>query len=146
MMIRLMKTEDYDGVLALWHACTGMGLNNLDDSRQGIERFLKRNPETCFVSEDAGRINGVILAGSDGRRGYIYHTAVHPDCRHRGIASALADTVIEALRNLGIHKTALVVFERNEAGNAFWEKKGFHRRTDLVYRDFIIYEMVRYDT
>lgn len=63
MMIRLMKTEDYDGVLALWHACTGMGLNNLDDSREGIERFLKRNPGTCFVSENDGRINGVILAG-----------------------------------------------------------------------------------
>ena len=146
MTIRNMGGQDYEQVYDLWLSCAGMGLNDLDDSREGIERFLRRNPGTCFVAETEEGIVGAILAGNDGRRGYIYHTAVHPDCRHRGIASALADTVIEALRNLGIHKTALVVFERNEAGNAFWKKKGFHRRTDLVYRDFIIDEMVRYDT
>ena len=59
MEIRIMKIEDYDAVYALWLSCRGMGLNDLDDSREGIERFLKRNPDTCFVAEINGCIAGV---------------------------------------------------------------------------------------
>lgn len=77
MDIRQMTLDDYTAVYTLWHTCKGMGLNNLDDSQYGIARFLRRNPDTCFVAEESGQIVGVILAGNDGRRGYIYHTAVH---------------------------------------------------------------------
>lgn len=77
-MIRIMTPDDYDAVHACWMACTGMGLNTIDDSREGITRYLKRNPNTCFVSEHDRTITGAILAGHDGRRGYIYHTAVNP--------------------------------------------------------------------
>lgn len=119
MNIRKLTIADYDAVYALWLSCKGMGLNNLDDSRQGIERFLKRNPDTCFVAEDNGNTVGVIIAGNDGRRGYIYHTAVDPEYRRKGIAKALVNSALKALRDLGINKTALVVFERNADGNAF---------------------------
>lgn len=61
--IRKMLIEDYEEVYKLWFSCTGMGLNNLDDSKEGIEKFLKRNPDTCFVAEDS-EIIGVILAGN----------------------------------------------------------------------------------
>ena len=81
MEIRTMTINDYEAVYALWMSCTGMGLNNLDDSEEGIGRFLQRNPDTCFVAADADRIVGVIIAGNDGRRGYIYHTAVNPEYR-----------------------------------------------------------------
>ncbi len=146
MNIRAMTIADYDAVYALWLSCTGMGLNNLDDSREGIERFLKRNPDTCFAAESDGRIVGVIIVGNDGRRGYIYHTAVHPECRKQGIGAALVEKAMTALKENGIHKAALVVFERNENGNAFWEKLGFTTREDLVYRNRTINEMVRIDT
>ena len=145
MNIRPMTIADYDAVYALWMSCTGMGLNNLDDSREGIERFLARNPDTCFVAEEDGII-GVILTGSDGRRGYIYHTAVHPAHRKRGIGSALVQRTLDALKAIGIHKAALVVFARNADGNAFWEKLGFTVRDDLTYRNLTLTEMVRIDT
>ena len=146
MEIRNMLPEDYDEVYALWMSCAGMGLNDLDDSREGIHRFLRRNPDTCFVAAEGGRIVGAIIVGSDGRRGYIYHTAVRPDCRRRGIAAALVDTALEALKGIGINKTALVVFGRNQIGNAFWEKIGFSSREDLIYRNKSLREMVRIDT
>ncbi len=145
MIIRKMKIEDYEEVYTLWLACHGMGLNDLDDSREGIEKFLLRNPDTCFVAE-TDRIVGVILAGNDGRRGYIYYTAVHPDFRRKGMAGTLVETVMDALKDHGIHKAALVVFAANEEGNAFWEKQGFTVRTDLIYRNRALAEMVRYDT
>lgn len=146
MTIRTMKSSDYEQVYALWLSCAGMGLNNLDDSREGIEQFLSRNPETCFVAEIEQAVVGVILVGNDGRRGYIYHTAVHLDYRHRGIATRLVDEAVGALKALGIHKVALVAFSKNAYGNAFWEKCGFTSREDLTYRDKALTEMIRIDT
>ena len=146
MEIRKMKIEDYEAVYQLWLSCKGMGLNTVDDSLDGIEKFLNRNPDTCFVAEMDGKIVGVIMAGSDGRRGYIYHTAVSPDQRRQGIASKLVDAAMTALENIGITKVALVVFDRNSDGNAFWEKSGFTVREDLVYRNKTIAEMTSIDT
>lgn len=146
MQIRLMRLEDYSRVYQLWLSCKGMGLNDLDDSPEGIERYLRRNPETCFVAQEDGRIVGVILSGHDGRRGFIHHTAVHPDHRGKGIGTALVEEAMAALDRCGIHKAALVVFARNQAGNDFWERRGFTSREDLVYRNRAIRELKRIDT
>ena len=86
------------------------------------------------------------MAGNDGRRGYIYHTAVHPDYRKRGVGSRLVGAALNVLKKLGIHKVALVVFEKNKDGNAFWEKQGFTMRDDLVYRNKALSNLQRTDT
>ena len=141
-----MNISDYEQVYQLWMSCSGMGLNNLDDSKEGIERFLNRNPETCFVAETEQKIIGVIIVGNDGRRGYIYHTAVDPDYRNQGIATKLVNEAMKTLKSLGINKAALVVFTKNSDGNAFWEKIGFTSREDLVYRNKAITEIIKIDT
>lgn len=141
-----MTIDDYDSVHRLWLSCTGMGLNDLDDSKKGIAAFLDRNPATCFVCIDEGAVVGAIIAGHDGRRGYIYHTAVSPEHRRRGIGKGLADHALIALRNEGINKVAMLVFARNEAGNAFWEHEGFAARTDVVYRNKALADLIRLDT
>ena len=144
--IRVMEIGDYDAVYDMWIHTPGMGLNTTDDSRGGVEKFLRRNPHTCFAAEADRRIAGVILSGHDGRRGYIYHTAVRPEYRRQGIARALVEHAMQALEKEGIQNTALVVFARNEAGNAFWEKLGFTGRDDLVYRNKNIHPLTRLDT
>ena len=141
-----MTIEDYEKVYHLWLSCEGMGLNNLDDSKDGIARYLDRNPDTCFVAEESDEVIGVIIAGHDGRRGFIYHTAVNPNYRNQGIATKLVEASMDALKANGINKVALVVFDRNKYGNAFWEKVGFTVREDLVYRNKAIAELVRIDT
>jgi len=146
MTIRPMTLDDYDRVWALWMSCRNMGFNDLDDSREGIGRFLKRNPATCFVAEADGDLAGVILAGHDGRRGYIYHMAVAQTHRRHGIGSALVDRCLGALKHEGIHKVALVAFRTNDAGNAFWERMGFSLRDDLNYRNRALSELTRIDT
>ena len=146
MNIRLMSIADYEDIYDLWVRTPGMGLNTTDDSREGMARYLQRNPNTCFVAEDADRIVGVILSGHDGRRGFIHHTAVDITHRNRGIGRALVDRALSALEAEGIHKVALVAFRRNEVGNAFWEKLGFTTREDLVYRNRTLHEMERIDT
>lgn len=146
MQIRKLTIEDYDKIYQLWLSCKGMGLNNLDDSRKGIEKFLSRNPDTCFVAEQDEVIKGVIMAGNDGRRGYIYHTAVMPSCRNQGIGTKLVDAALEGLKLNGINKAALVVFDKNDSGNLFWEKQGFTVREDLIYRNKELTELLRIDT
>ena len=146
LTVRLMTIEDYDGVYTLWRNTPGMGLNTTDDSREGIERYLRRNPTTSFVALWEDAIVGVILAGHDGRRGYIYHTAVLPAFRGRSIARQLVEQAMAALEQEGIHKAALVVFARNALGNGFWESIGFSAREDLVYRNQNIHPLERIDT
>ena len=123
-----------------------MGFNNLDDSREGIERLLRRNPNTSFVAMDGDTLAGVILAGQDGRRGYIYHMCVAEPYRRQGLGSELVNRCLAALKAEGINKVALLVFNRNEAGNAFWEAQGFTVRNDIAYRNKALTELVRIDT
>ena len=144
--IRAMTISDYDGVYHLWLNTPGMGLNAADDSKKGIENFLKRNPTTNFVAEYNGEIAGVIMAGHDGRRGYIYHTAILPSYRNKGLAKQLVDCAISALDKEGINKVALVAFRKNNIGNGFWEHIGFIEREDLVYRNKNIHALERIDT
>lgn len=146
MTINKMTIADYDEIYDLWINTKGMGLNDLDDSREGIGKFLYRNPETCFTAKENGKVIGVIIAGHDGRRGYIYHTAVLQSERNKGIGTALVENALTALKREGINKVALVVFDRNENGNSFWERKGFTVRDDLVYRNKALTEMIRIDT
>lgn len=103
MEYRFMTIKEYDEVYALWLSCKGMGLNNIDDSKMGIETFLRRNPTTCFVCLDNQEIIGAIIAGHDGRRGYIYHTAVKTTFRHQHFASKLVYLALNALKEEGIH-------------------------------------------
>ena len=113
-------------------------MRSLDDSRQGIDKFLLRNPGTNFVVQEQGEIVGVILCGSDGRRAYIYHATVATGYRSKGIGKQLVDVVIDAVKKLGINKIALGVFANNTAGNDFWERRGFAQRDDLCFRDLSI--------
>lgn len=144
--IRIMTIDDYERVYTLWLNTPNMGLNNLDDSKDGIAKYLARNPYTSFVAEKDGVIIGVIMCGHDGRRGYIHHTAVAESEQRNGVGAALLNAAISALERESINKAALVVFDKNEKGNAFWEKQGFTMRPDLIYRNKAIVDLTRIDT
>jgi ribosomal protein S18 acetylase RimI-like enzyme len=130
-----MTINDYDAVFKLWKETSGMGLRNLDDTSAGIQKFIERNPRSCFVAENEGGIQGVIMCGHDGRRGFIYHTTINAAQRRQGLGAALLHAAETALIAEGINKVALVAFQSNEQGNCFWEKQGYTTRDDLVYRN-----------
>ena len=135
MKIELMTAEDYDEVYNLWEKSAGVSLRDPDDSREGIERYLRRNPRTCFIASEHNRIIGSVLSGHDGRRGYIYHLAVDKQHRKKGLGKKLVEKAIQSLVKEGINKAACVSFKKNKDGNIFWEKMGFLQRKDLLYRD-----------
>ena len=134
MTIRPMTIDDYDDAYALWNASLA-SLRTMNDSREAVERFLRRNPGISVVAEEDGGLVGSILCGHDGRRGYLYHVSVGRAHRRGGVGQAMVRACLAALRAEGITKCALVAFTTNAGGNAFWEAMGFQAREDLYYRD-----------
>ena len=138
--IRRMTIEDYDGLYALWMTIKGFGIRSVDDSREGVEIFLKRNPDTSVVAVSDGQIVGGILCGHDGRRGCLYHVCVREDHRRLGIGKAMVVYCMNALKAEKINKVSLIAFTKNDVGNAFWNTIGWTKRQDLNYYDFTLNE------
>ena len=136
--IRTMTIEDYQGVYDLWMTIKGFAIRSIDDSEIGVERFLRRNPDTSVVAVAGGRIVGSILCGHDGRRGCLYHVCVHEDYRKQGIGKSMVVHCMEALEKEHISKVSLIAFTQNDIGNAFWKGIGWTKREDLNYYDFTL--------
>jgi len=135
-----MTIDDYEEVRALWMTIQGFGIRALDDSREDIERFIRRNPTTSVVARIGGKIVGSILCGSDGRQGALYHVCVAREYRRRQIGTQMVAFCMHQLRWMGINKVSLIAFASNDAGNAFWNRIGWTRKTDVNYYEFILNE------
>ena len=137
-MIRAMEIADYEKVHDLWMSIKGFVIRSIDDSKEGVERFLQRNSGISVVAEEDGKIVGAILCGHDGRRGCLYHVCVAEDYRLRGIGKEMVVYCMEALRKEKISKVSLIAFTENDIGNAFWKEIGWKQRLDLNYYDFTL--------
>ena len=140
VVISPMIPEDYDEVRDLWLTIRGFGIRALDDSREDIERFIRRNPTTSVVARADGRIVGSILCGSDGRQGTLYHVCVAKEYRRRRIGTQMVGFCMHQLRIMGSNKVSLIAFAKNDIGNAFWNKIGWIRKTDVNYYVFDLNE------
>ena len=140
MTIRTMTIVDSYQVHALWMTIKGFGIRSIDDSKEGVERFLKRNPTTSVVAEIDNKIVGSILCGHDGRRGCLYHVCVDEKYRRHGIGKAMVVYAMQALKKEKINKVSLIAFTVNDIGNAFWNTIEWTERKDLNYYEFVLNE------
>jgi len=136
--IRTMDISDYDEVYDLWTTIHGFAMRSIDDSKEGVKRFLDRNPGLSVVAVADGKIVGSILVGHDGRHACFYHVCVHEDYRKKGIGRAMALEAMVRLKAEGITKIQLVAFTENELGNSFWKSEQWKARTDLNVYDFVL--------
>lgn len=128
--IREFTPADYEAALALWKRCEGIGLSDAD-SPCAIKKLLARNPGMSFVAVLDGELVGTSLCGHDGRRGFLYHVAVDPAQRKKGLGKLLAQTSLKALEAEGIQKCHIMVFHSNESGKVFWKNTGWIPRPDI---------------
>ena len=133
---RVLQITDYERMMQLWLETEGLKLRDAD-SREGILKYLDRNPGLSFVSEIDGSIVGTILAGHDGKRGYVQHLAVSRSYRYRGIGSHLLERCLKALKDEGILKSHIHVLTDNTQGQGFWERRGWVRREDIEVMSFV---------
>ncbi|MBQ3706810.1 MAG: GNAT family N-acetyltransferase [Clostridia bacterium] len=139
ILLEPMTIEDYDEVRALWMTISGFGIRALDDSREDIDRFIRRNPTTSVVAKVNGRIVGSILCGSDGRQGALYHVCVAKPWRRHGIGTLMVAYCMRELSSMGINKVSLIAFRTNDVGNAFWKNIGW-TQSDVNYYEFVLNE------
>ncbi len=133
VIIKPMLPFHYEEVYALWSKIDGMDLNPRDDNPAAISAFLSANPDLNYVALANDKVIGVIMCGFDGRRATIYHAAVAEAYRNRGIASALLNTLENALKAKNISKGRLLAFKSNETATEFWQKSGWTLREHLNY-------------
>ena len=138
--VRAMESSDYAQVKELWLSIKGFCIRSIDDSKEGVEKFLSRNPGLSCVCECDGKIVGAILCGHDGRRGCLYHVCVNKDYRMHGIGKTMVSFCMNKLKDEGINKVSLIAFSTNDIGNAFWHEIGWTKREDLNYYDFVLNE------
>ena len=136
MQVRAMTIQDYDEVFAMWQITSKRALSKADERGQ-IERYLNRNAGMSQVAVVDGRIVGTVLAGHDGRRGFIHHMAVLPDYRRRHIGHRLAEKAIEMIARDGIDKTHIFCYQNNETGQNFWKDFGFEKRDDVFVFSYV---------
>ncbi|MGN0550272.1 MAG: GNAT family N-acetyltransferase [Acutalibacteraceae bacterium] len=130
MEIRAMVPQDYERVFAMWQITSKRALSHADEKEPMI-KYLERNKGLSQVAVVDGEIVGTVLAGHDGRRGFIHHMAVLPEYRRQGIAKQMAKKAIKGLQKEGIDKTHLFCYEDNKTGQAFWKSLGFEKREDI---------------
>lgn len=130
MEIRSMTIEDYGEIYSMWQITSKRALSGAD-SKKNIELYLNRNKGMSLVAVENGKIIGTVLAGHDGRRGFIHHMAVLPEYRRKHIGNALATEAIKRLRGDGIDKTHIFCYQDNLTGQNFWTSLGFKKRGDL---------------
>lgn len=138
--IRAMTIADHGSLMTLLAGTPGLSLRDAD-SVEATARYLDRNPGFSFVAEVDGQVIACLMAGHDGRRGYLQHLVVLPAYRKRGIARGLIDSVLTALERIGILKSHLDVLVGNVAAASFWERQGWTLRQDIQR-----YSMVRGDS
>lgn len=135
MLIREMTIEDYEEVYQMWQTTSKRALSKADEKPQ-MERYLKHNAGMSQVAVIDGKIVGTVLAGHDGRRGFIHHMAVMPEYRRNRIGHSLAERAIEKIQSEGIDKTHIFCYQNNETGQSFWRDFGFVKRDDVFVYSF----------
>lgn len=135
MIIREMTIDDYEEVYLMWQTTSKRALSKADEKPQ-IERYLKHNAGMSQVAVIDGKIVGTVLAGHDGRRGFIHHMAVMSEYRRKRIGHSLAERAIQKIQSEGIDKTHIFCYQNNETGQSFWRDFGFVKRDDVFVYSF----------
>ncbi|HUK77055.1 MAG TPA: GNAT family N-acetyltransferase [Thermoleophilia bacterium] len=121
--LRQFDMADYEAVDALWRRA-GLWMRPSDGAEQ-VALKLTRDPDLFLVAVAGPRIVGVTMGGWDGRRAYVYHLAVDPDWRRRGVAGRLMDELEARFRARGALKAKLQIVTGNDVSLAFFAARGY---------------------
>src|SRR5437899_10905925 len=133
IITREFSIDDYDAALRIWERVKGIEIAEGDD-RESVAQFLARNPGLSRVAADGSAIIAVALCGHDGRRGHIYHLAVDPTYRRRGLGKRLLDECLEGLRRVGVKRVIIMVADDNPGGREVWKRLGWGERPGAIAR------------
>ena len=127
---RTFTMDDFAAVAELWRR-SGLA-NRPGDGRKDVLMKLERDSCLFLVAQEGSRIIGAVMGAWDGRRGWIYHLAVDPAFRRRGVATKMLREVERRMCTKGVPRVHSMVFDRNAASLSLFEGLGYERQSDLV--------------
>ncbi len=126
--------NDYDQTVTFWHGIEkGMNVGR-SDTPEEIQKKLERDPDLFLLAEINHEIIGTVIGAFDGRRGMIYHLAVHRNYRGQGVGAMLLGEVEKRLQAKGCLKCLMHVLDDNTEAIQFYKNKGWrHATEDVVF-------------
>ncbi|MCX6284730.1 MAG: GNAT family N-acetyltransferase [Bacteroidetes bacterium] len=128
---RLMEVSDIPASIELWKSMKGLAIRGSDNIRD-LTDHVNMNPKHNFVASSDGQLIGTVLGGFDGRRGYIYHLAVHESFRRKNIAKELMDKCFQSFKEINVSKCHMMVLKDNTEAQEFYKQIGCELRTELL--------------
>ena len=125
--IRRATLADHEHIYALWEEAR---LRTVD--LREWDTLLASPAAIVLVAEEEGAVEGAIVASFDGWRAYIYHVAVIPASRRRGVAQQLFAAAHEHLESLGTHIVYVMVNAENDAGLALLRSMDYASEGDVA--------------
>ncbi len=123
MNLRCATQADENAIVSLWRIC---GLTvPYNDPAQDFRFALGKPNSDILIAERDGVVNGTVMVGHDGHRGWLYYLAVAPDDRKQGLGRALVREAENWLRARSVPKVQLMVRETNAEVAAFYDRVGY---------------------
>nr|WP_256731391.1 GNAT family acetyltransferase [Sphingomonas sp. dw_22] len=119
----------------MWRTC---GLTRpWNDPEADFALALATGGSTVLVARGGDGIDGSVMVGFDGHRGWVYYLAVAPERQGAGRGRALMAAAEDWLRSRGCPKIQLMVRAGNAAALGFYEKLGLERQEVVTLGRFL---------
>lgn len=122
--IRPLTPQDLPAALELWRRAEGVEIAE-GDTPEALARYLSRNPGVSHAALVGDSLVGAVLAGHDGRRGFLYHLAVEPRFQNLGVGRTLVERALARLEAQGLGRALILVANNNDSGADFWSRRGW---------------------
>jgi len=133
IVIKQLTPADYERIIELWERAGLPAKPRGRDSYRELIKQMEKNPKFFWGAEIEGRLVGVIIASSDGRKGHLNRIAVQARYRGQGIAKRLTLAAEDALRQEGIKVITLLVERDNIPSIQLAHKLGYVQHPDIIY-------------
>lgn len=133
MKIRVLTISDYDQIVALWQNAGLSYKPEGRDRKDAVEAQMAASPGFFIGAFQNSQLVGVVVASTDGRRGWINRLAVDPNCRRRGVAKALVSEAEKTLRKRGMRVFCALIDTENAGSMQLFKNCGYREHRDIVY-------------
>ena|ERR1700754_3251157 len=134
-MIAEASIADAEDIIALWHAC-GL-VRPWNDPMTDFRRALESGSSTVLIARASQGLDGSVMVGFDGHRGWVYYLAVAEAQRGTGRGRALMAAAEEWLRARGCPKIQLMVRTGNHAAIGFYQALGLELQEVVTLGRFL---------
>ncbi len=130
---RELKIYDYDRMMEVWTK-SGLPIRPAGrDSREKIAVEMQRNPDFFIGAFDDDDMIGLVVASSDGRKGWINRLAVIPEYRGKGLGRELIRRSEQALYRSGVEILACLIMDDNTPSIRLFESEGYSHWSNVYY-------------